>query len=425
MEQLLWLAARPEVEASEDDRAAALMLLEEDAGTTSTVVPAVASDSLLHIVRAAWSGGWQPADLPRLATRSHGRQHGRLAVAVIATDAARYRDHPGADPRWLAQLADIGALPSSDDGNSKGDGDRNRGEGGPDGTGDRGPIVARWARERGLAVGEAVRVAVELLGVLWRLPKTEELMDPPDRWGRPGHRVRRLPEGLDRRVLDRVRGLLAKAESTTFAEEAEALTAKAQQLMDRHALDRAVVDGAAGGEAEPEGRRVGVDDPYAVAKATLLAEVARSGRCRVVWDRRHGFSTVFGYPSDLQMVEMLYTSLLVQGTSAMVAAGADPANRRDRSRSFRQSFLAAYARRIGQRLAETDRAAVAEAEAAHGDGLLPVLASRLDAVDQAVDRAFPATTAVGLSANDLRGWRAGTLAAELAHIGTGPGLAQG
>ena len=37
-------------------------------------------------------------------------------------------------------------------------------------------------------------------------------------------------------MLERVRALLAKAESTTFPEEADALTAKAQQLMTRHAL---------------------------------------------------------------------------------------------------------------------------------------------------------------------------------------------
>ena len=37
----------------------------------------------------------------------------------------------------------------------------------------------------------------------------------------------------DEKVLGRVRALLAKAESTTFPEEAEALTAKAQELMAR------------------------------------------------------------------------------------------------------------------------------------------------------------------------------------------------
>jgi len=407
-EELLHIAAWA-APANDDDQEVAAGLLVEDARVPSTVVPAVVSDTLLRVVRGLWSGGWQPADLPRLAVRDRGRRHGRLAVAVIAADATRYRDHPDADPRWLAQLQDMGAGPGT-------------GERDGNGNGNGATVLAGWAGGEGLAIGDGVAVAVELLALLWRLPKATQLMDPPDRWGKAGRRVRRAPDGMDHKVLDRVRGLLAKAESTTFAAEAEALTAKAQQLMDRHALDRAMVDGAGGGESEPEGRRIAVDDPYAVAKAMLLAQVAGAGRCRVVWDGEHGFSTVFGYPSDLEMVETLYTSLLVQGTTTMVAAGADQANRRARSRSFRQSFLVAYARRIGQRLEETDRATVAEAAAAHGAALLPVLASRLDTVDDAVNQAFPSVTSVGLSANDAGGWVAGTLAADQAHIGMGPGL---
>lgn len=32
----------------------------------------------------------------------------------------------------------------------------------------------------------------------------------------------------------------------------------------------------------PRGRRVGVDNPYALGKANLLAAVARSNRCRTI-----------------------------------------------------------------------------------------------------------------------------------------------
>jgi hypothetical protein len=45
----------------------------------------------------------------------------------------------------------------------------------------------------------------------------------------------------DRRMLDRVRALLAKAESTEFPKEAEALSARAQELMARHRIDRALL----------------------------------------------------------------------------------------------------------------------------------------------------------------------------------------
>ena len=51
---------------------------------------------------------------------------------------------------------------------------------------------------------------------------------------------------VDAGVLAKVRALLAKAESTTFEAEAEALTAKAHQLMVRHTIDEALVAGRGG-----------------------------------------------------------------------------------------------------------------------------------------------------------------------------------
>src|SRR4030095_11125300 len=114
--------------------------------------------------------------------------------------------------------------------------------------------------------------------------------------------------------------LLAKAESTTYPDEAEALTAKAQQLMTRHAIDAAAVEGERGCGARVSPRRAGIDDPYARARVTLLSEVARANRCRAVWSRGFGFATVFGDEGDIDAVEVLYTSLLGQATRAMVVA---------------------------------------------------------------------------------------------------------
>ena len=58
-----------------------------------------------------------------------------------------------------------------------------------------------------------------------------------------------------------------------------------------------------------------------------------------------------GFAGDVEAVELLFTSLLVQATAAMMRAGSRTGrNGRSRTRSFRQSFLHAYAVRIGQRL---------------------------------------------------------------------------
>ena len=96
--------------------------------------------------------------------------------------------------------------------------------------------------------------------------------------------------------LGRVQALLAKAERTDFPEEAEALLAKAQDLMARHAISEAMVQAARardGGSGESvTSLRVVVDAPYAGAKRTLLGAVAAANGCRTIYlgggaDGRH------------------------------------------------------------------------------------------------------------------------------------------
>ena len=162
-------------------------------------------------------------------------------------------------------------------------------------------------------------------------------------------------------MLSKIRALLSKAEATTFVDEAEAFTAKAQDLMTRYAIDEALLEDSAG-EAEVVARRIHIDNPYAQAKVQLLSTVGAINRVRVVWDDHHGMASVVGMAVDLQLVEMLFTSLLVQATRALTEAGNAPpaqpgyrSGRMNRSPSFRRAFLLAYATRMGERLAEAGR----------------------------------------------------------------------
>ena len=108
------------------------------------------------------------------------------------------------------------------------------------------------------------------------------------------------------------------------------------------------------------------------------------------------------------------------------------------TRAFRQSFLLAYAVRIGERLSEAadhaEHQAVAEQRAAGGsaaggrtaDGgsarkgadLVPFLAARHRAVDDAVDEMFGSTLTRSRSvrATDAEGWNSGRAAADLASL---------
>ncbi|HEX8768367.1 MAG TPA: DUF2786 domain-containing protein, partial [Jatrophihabitans sp.] len=227
--------------------------------------------------------------------------------------------------------------------------------------------------------------------------------------------------GVDQKVLARVRGLLAKAESTTFPEEAEALSAKAQELMSRHCLERLIVDAAdspSGLDPHPAAaRRLWLDNPYVAAKALLVGAVAEANRCRTVLSEKLGFTTVLGDEVDLEVVELLTTSLLVQATRAMVSAGSQTTRTgRSRTRSYRQSFLVAYATRIGERLADArDAGAAAVPDPAR---LLPVLAAREHVVDELFESMFPESVPRSFSVGNAAGWHAGRAAADLAVLTT-------
>jgi len=348
---------------------------------------------------ALFRGGWQPLELQRVVAR-----HGEPVRARLVADAvaAYLRGFPRGrvDPRWLAQADELDAHAwwSTDDTYLS-------------------EAAAHWRVDR-VALLDA---AVGLLRILAGLPPIEVLMPPPGTVAAAdtsGGRRR-----VDQRLLERVRALLAKAESTAFPAEAEAYSAKAQELIARHSIEEALSVGPAA-EVVPFARRVGVDHPYENEKATLLDAVARANHCLTVWSPELGFTTVFGFDTDIDAVELLYTSLLVQANRAMAQAE-PPGGRAGKARlkAFRRSFLVAYAVRIGERLQEAAAAMLADARGragaadTAGPDLLPVLASRDAQVHETVRRVFPRTVrARGSRVDSREGWDSGREAADRAAL---------
>jgi hypothetical protein len=365
---------------------------------------------LVDAVAAAWQRGWQPADVHRVVERGHGRVHARLAARAIGHEAQRHAEAE-VPPRWRLQLDAIGA---ADNLRSGGDGV---------------PWAVAWpppaggaggsAGEPGAARVRAIAVALVTLALVRSLPHLPRLGPiPGEAWAprRSGTRSGGAARGgADPRVLHKVAALLAKAESTNFPDEAEALTAKAQQLMTRHAIDQAHLDAGRGDAPRVGGRRIGLDDPYAGARYLLLSAVADANRCRAVWTRQWGFSTVFGDEGDLDAVELLHTSLLVQATRAMVAEPRAASTSAGRTRSFRQSFLVAFAGRIGERLRQAAEEVTAD-EATRSAALVPLFEARRDAAERALEQAFPQVRTTRMSARDAAGWHAGTRAADRAQL---------
>jgi hypothetical protein len=188
--------------------------------------------------------------------------------------------------------------------------------------------------------------------------------------------------------------------------------------MARHAIDAAVLWASSERDERPTTVRLPIDDPYADVKALLLHSVARHSRCRAVRHVEYGLMSVVGFASDVAATELLFTSLLVQSQAALQAEGAQAApGTHTRSRSFRSSFLLGFTRRIDQRLAEINAAVERGAAAEHDGSLLPVLAARDNAVDDAVAEMFGALRPdVVRGGSDVAGWVRGKLAADLAQL---------
>jgi hypothetical protein len=230
-----------------------------------------------------------------------------------------------------------------------------------------------------------------------------------------------LTAKTDDPILNRVRALLAQAESTNFEAEAETFTAKAQELMTRHAIDLAMVAAGTQRTERPDTIRIPIDEPYINAKWILLCEVATNSRCRAVFHKYVAMTSVIGYDADLRATETLFTSLLVQAQIAMQAAASSaPPGTPTRSRSFRSSFLTAYALRVGERLEEINAYVVADAEAETGRSILPVLAERSAIVDAKVREIFPRLRSMRSRAGlDPAGWASGRVAADRARLNSG------
>jgi hypothetical protein len=279
---------------------------------------------------------------------------------------------------------------------------------------------AEWGHQVQLAWPEQVRSAVSLLATLASLGPIAILIPPPGARNPHDPIIDLTARGNDP-MLDRIRALLAQAESTTFDAEAEAFTAKAQELMTRHAIDAAMVSASAHRSEQPETIRLPIDDPYCDPKSLLLQFVAESSRCRAVFHRRFALSSVVGFADDLTATQMLFTSLLVQAQVAMqYAASSAPPGARARSRSFRTAFLTAYAHRVAERLAEINAYVVADVEAETGRSILPVLAARSSLIDSAIDEMFgPLRNSAVRRSHDAAGWASGRMAADRARLNVG------
>jgi len=125
---------------------------------------------------------------------------------------------------------------------------------------------------------------------------------------------------------------------------------------------------------------------------------------------------VFGYTSDLERADILYTSLLLQMARGLTASVV-PAGVRS-VRAWRRSWLLGFVTAVIARVkAAEDRAATsAEGETHAGPGTALVLADRAVVIRQHLEQAYPVTRRTRITYSG-RGYTAGYAQGQQADIG--------
>ena len=223
-------------------------------------------------------------------------------------------------------------------------------------------------------------------------------------------------------LLARVRKLLAKAEDAGVTpEEAQALTAKAAELMAKYGIDRALLAARRPETDRPADRVIDVDNPWARVQAHLLCGLASALRCQCVILARTGPGSrihVFGYSSDIERTDVLYTSLLVQMWQGLAVAQVPSWTRSPRA--WRRSWLLGFATAVVTRVRAAEEAATRQATApAAGSGSQTalVLADRALVIRHNIKQAYPVTRKSHMTYSG-NGYGAGYTQGQRADIGT-------
>ncbi|MFI0718878.1 DUF2786 domain-containing protein [Streptomyces sp. NPDC021224] len=232
-----------------------------------------------------------------------------------------------------------------------------------------------------------------------------------------------IPESL----LSRVRALLAKAEDPAATEaEAESYTAKATELMAKYGIEQALLADAQPGTDKPADRIITVAAPWAREKQSFVAGIVEALRGRAVMKTGPAGYRVhmFGFESDLERAELLYTSLLLQMTNQLVHVQVPYY---DEPRAYRRSWVLGFRVEVVARLRAAEQRA---SERATTEGVHPGPAGRSTEIVLA-DRAAIIERRVNDEYGKLKGRRttyrgtgfaAGQAAGSRANIGQ-PGLA--
>lgn len=229
-----------------------------------------------------------------------------------------------------------------------------------------------------------------------------------------------MPTEAPDKLLDRVRKLLAKAEDESCTvPEAQALTAKAAELMAKYGIDRAMLAAVRPETDQPSSQMIDIDNPWGRVKAHLLCGLGSAMRCQcIMLTTRTGIKIhVFGYASDIERADLLYTSVLIQMWHGLAVA---PVPEWSRSpRAWRRSWLLGFCSAVIGRVRLAEEAAAERHDRdrpAGGTGAALVLADRSLVIRRNVQAEYPVTRTARLTYSGS-GYGAGYAKGQQADIG--------
>lgn len=222
------------------------------------------------------------------------------------------------------------------------------------------------------------------------------------------------PAELTPDLIAKVRKLLAMAEGTSNANEADAFSRKAAELIALHRIDPERLLSESDDDLDVLEVELG-RGAYVRGRLSLLGAVGDAHGCKVVFEVRPRGTVAFvaGFRSDLETVSLLYHSLHTQASSRMSAERRGTAAA---TQQWRRSFLFGYADQI--RIMLRQSADHAERHAVASGTTLPALRARDRRVDEFSTERFGRVTAARRpKAATATGWNAGRDAAARADLG--------
>lgn len=211
-------------------------------------------------------------------------------------------------------------------------------------------------------------------------------------------------------MIERVRKLFAKAESTTSQHEAEALFAKAYELLAKYGIEEAMARGESDESGEIVTWTFTAKGSYKLDQIHLVYGIARALHCDGL---RSGDNVIlYGAKRHLDRVEMLAGFLVAY---LLVNLATLPTPLGVHATTYRKSAMTAFQRTVAQRLREAEASAMDEAGDRAGTEL--VLVSDLEKASEAMRAANPRLRAGARRTCSSVGYEAGVSHGQRVDLG--------